>query len=291
MAGTLDGAFTALVFITVALTSVAIGLVTRLDVIRAAVRRVSFWVVIIANLAVVPLLGYVVARSMPLTPGVESGVVLCAICAAGPLGLKASQISRSDLAWTLSLTVVLQILNVLTLPMWSPVLLDRSLTVQPGDLFGVLAIAILLPALVGGWSGRRGPRAAERRSRKLTTVSNVTLVMAVIVGVAANAPELASSVSSWVLLTAIVVILAAGLVGWWPPEAASRRRASALVTLNRATSVALLVVGRAFPENAEVFTAAVVFGLVQTAAAVALSLYWRLSLGRSTRFVEAGVTR
>jgi hypothetical protein len=45
-------------------------------------------------------------------------------------------------------------------------------------------------------------------------------------------------------------------------------------TANRATSVALLVIGRVYADEPAVFTAAVLYGLVQTFLGLGLAAYW-----------------
>jgi len=64
------------------------------------------------------------------------------------------------------------------------------------------------------------------------------------------------------------------VIGVALPSPTEVRRASTLVTLNRATSVALLVVAQSFPDRGEVLTTAIVFGLVQTIFALGVALAW-----------------
>jgi bile acid:Na+ symporter, BASS family len=292
MVGFLSSVFSPLVFITVALTALGIGLVTSASMLRAAVRRPAFAIIVIANVAIVPLVGYLIASALPLSPDTETGVILCAICAAGPLGLKASQISRSDMAWSLSLTVTLLVLNVIALPVWSRLLLDRSVTLRPGDLFAVLAVAIVGPMWAGGILGRLRPQSAERWAGRLYVISNVTLGLAVVIGVAANSSQLLGSVSSLALVAVVLIVAVSSMIGWAVRDDLSRRRASTFATMNRATSVALLVVGRAFPDQAEVFIAVVVYGVAQTLIAVGLSLNWgrRAVLAGSGAAAQPGLT-
>lgn len=270
-----DVVFPVLVFITVALTAVAIGLVTSVDLIRQSLQRRSYLIVVFLNIVIVPPVAYLVTSSFPLDSSLETAVVLCAICAGGPLGIKVSQLANGDMSWTLSLVVVLLLMNVITLPLWTSVLFDQSLTLGPTDLMGSLVVAIVIPVLVGSWLRRRSPEASERRYEKVTNASNIFLVLAVAVGVAANMQGLIESVASWMMLTSAVVIVIAGTIGWIPRETLPWRSPAALITLNRATSVGLLVASRAFADNAELITGVIVFGTVQTALAVGWSLYLR----------------
>lgn len=274
MAEFLDVSFRVLVFITVVLTAVAIGLVTSVEQIRSALRRRTFLAVVMINIVVVPFVGYLLAQSFPLETSLETAIVLAAICAGGPLGLKVSQLAKGDMSWTLSLVVVLLLLNIVTLPLWTSVLLEEPLSLGPVDLMGSLVVAIALPVLIGAWLKRRNPASSRRWYETATKASNVLLVVVVAVAVAANFQALVDAVASSMLLASTVVLAFAGLMGWMMRGELSRRRPAALITLNRASSVALLVASRAFPDNGEIFTAVVVFGAVQTAIAVGLSAYW-----------------
>ena len=281
MTGSLNDLFALLIFVTVALTALSIGLVTSVALVRSALRRRRVAVIVLINCVFVPLAGYLLATALPLSRDAGTGVLICAICAGGPLGLKATQIARGDLTWSLSLTVLLLILNVVTLPLWSALLVDGPVTMRLGDLVGVLGAAILVPVVIGMATRSRVPD-ADSWFRILTLASNGCMVLAIAVGLTANTGGLVESLSSSLLLGVLAVVVIAGGVAWLVGDEMGRRQASTLGTLNRATSVALLIVGRAFPDQVEIFTAAVVFGLVQTVIAIGLALYWGVTRSRST---------
>lgn len=281
MTESLSGLFAGLIFVTVAMTAFSIGLLTTWNALRATVRRRVFLFVLLVNVFAIPLFGWLVVTALDLGTDMATGVLLCAICAAGPVALKASQIARNDLDWALSLTVILLAVNVVSLPLWSAATIDRALVLRPSDLVGVLLLAILVPVVVGVLVGRRSSD-PQRASRVATGASNITLVTAIGVGIVGSFDDLIASFTSPVLAVSTVIIIAAGFAGWSVPDSPARRRASSLATLNRATSVALLVVGRVFPEQTEIFTTVVVFGLVQTVVALGVSGYWRwIALPRS----------
>jgi bile acid:Na+ symporter, BASS family len=280
MAESLNGIFALLIFVTVAVTALSIGLVTNSQLLRSALRRRGVLIVVLLNCVFVPLVGYLLTAALPLSDGATTGVLICAICAGGPLGLKATQIARGDLTWSLSLTVVLLILNVVALPLWSALLIDGPVTLRMGDLVGVLGAAILVP-VAAGMALRPRVRDVNGWFRYLTIASNGCMALAVAVGLAANAGGLVDSLSSSLLLAVLAVVVIAGGTAWIIRDEKGRRQASTLGTLNRATSVALLIVGRVFPDQTELFTAAVLFGLIQTVLAIGLALYWGVSRTKS----------
>jgi BASS family bile acid:Na+ symporter len=281
MAESLNGTFALLIFVTVALTALSIGLVSSVELLGSALRRRGVAVVVLLNCVAVPLLAYLLTLALSLTPGAKTGILICAICAGGPLGLKATQVARGDLTWSLSMTVVLLVLNVVTLPLWSSLLIDGPVTLRMGDLLGVLGAAILVPVAVGMVLRPRVPD-IDRWFGFLSKASNALLVLAVTLGVAANAGGLVDSLSSSLLLAVVAVVVVAGGVEWLVPDEMGRRRASTLGTLNRATSVALLIVGRVFLDQTEIFTTVVLFGLIQTVIAIGLALYWGVAQSTST---------
>jgi predicted Na+-dependent transporter len=197
------------------------------------------------------------------------------ICSGGPLALKASQIARADLGWSLSLTSVLLGLNVITVPVWSGLLLGRSLSVSPGSLVALLGVTIIAPYVIGTTLRALAPSIARVWWPRIAWTSNVILILAIVSGLAAHGVDLISTGIPLVLVTALAMVLAAGLLARAAPEDTRRRRATILGGINRATSIGLLVADRAFPGQPEVLIAAIAFGLVQTSVALGLAFYWR----------------
>jgi bile acid:Na+ symporter, BASS family len=288
MTESLNGLFALLIFVTVALTALSIGLVTSVDLVKSALKRRQVATIVLINCVFVPLTGYLLATALPVSPEAGTGVLICAICAGGPLGLKATQIAGGDITWSLSLTVMLLILNVVTLPLWSALLIEGPVTLRFGDLLGVLGAAIVVPVVIG-MAARSRVSDTDRWFRTLTLASNVFMVLGIAVGVIANAGGLVASLSSSLLLVVLAVVVIAGLAAWLIGDERGRRQASALGTLNRATSVALLIVGRAFADQVEIFTAAVIFGLIQTVIAVGLAVFWGAASSRSTAPAPAAI--
>jgi BASS family bile acid:Na+ symporter len=269
--------FELLVAVTVLATTTLIGIGTTSDAIRRAARR--RWVLastVALNVVIIPVAAFLFVNALGLPEGHSTGVLLCAMCAAGPLGLKAAQIARGDLAWAVSVTVILTLLNVGTLPLWSGLLLPLSVAPPPAQTLGVLVVLILLPVVVGSTMRHRSPGRAVRLMPRLEVFSNVTLALAVAVGLATYSEELWSTATSQTPLV-VVVLLAVGLVAGLliPGSPGEVRRVSALVTMNRSTGVALLIVSRAFAGHGGVFSAVITYAVLQTAAALTVALIWR----------------
>jgi BASS family bile acid:Na+ symporter len=273
--------FDGLIALTVAMTALAIGTEMSRAVLGEAVRRRALPIVLVANLAAVPIVGLAAVELFGLDGVARTGVLLCAACAGGPLGLKASQIARGDLSWALSLTVILMLSNVVTLPLWSALFFEETIAMRPLELLGGLLVVVLVPVLVGAAVRRRDPARAANMTPWLTTASNITLTAAVALGVFSHADELVATLTSSTAVAALIVMASSAGMAWLIPGSVPVRRVTVLVTLNRATSAALLVVARGFADQPEVLSVVIAFGALQTLAAIGLAL----ALGRSQRVV------
>ncbi len=281
----LTGLFNLLIVVTVVLTALSLGLGSTMRAIQTAMRSRGVIAAVVVNVVAMPLIAYVVARFMPLQPQEEQAIILCAACAGGPLALKASQISRADLSWAFSLIVILILLNLVTLPLWSTALTSESLAVKAGPLFVVLVLPILLPVLAGVLIGSRLADPAPW-IRWTALISNIGLVAAIVVGIVNYADTLAGLVFTWLIATALGVIVIGAVIGYLIGDQPERKQATSLVTLNRATSVALLAIGQRFPDNEVLVSGAIVFGLVQSVVVLGLATYWNRS--RSPSRLMAG---
>lgn len=278
MPDVLDVAFDVLIAVTVVVTAGTIGMETGPEYVRVALRRRRALASAgIVNAVALPLVAFMIVNALPMSDGAATGVLLCAICAAGPLGLKAAQIARGDLGWTVSLILILTVLNAVTLPLWTAVLLPESVAARPSELLGAMVVFVVLPLVLGALFGRRRPQAAAGLVPRLEVLSNITLVLAISIAIVGYSDDLWAAAASWAPAATVLVLAVApgaGLLDRGQPDAV--RRVTTLVTMNRATGIALLVGSRAFADQAGVFSAVITYGLMQTAAVVAVALVWRL---------------
>ena len=270
-------AFELLVAITVLVTALTIGLDTTAAEFGSVVRgRRAVITMLGVNGVVVPVAAFALVNALPVRGADETGVLLCAMCASGPLGLKASQIARGDLAWAISITTILTFLNVAFLPLWTSLLLPDSVTARPVDLLGAMVAIILLPLVAGIWYRRRSPEHARDVAPKLEALSSVTLALAVAVGLVLHHGHVWSVATSWTAVVVVTLIALAGPAGYLavgpPPRL---RRVSTLVTINRGTGIALLVASSTFAGQGHVLRTVIAFGIMQTVIVLTMALVWR----------------
>lgn len=107
-------------------------------------------------------------------------------------------------------------------------------------------------------------------------LANVTLVLAIVTGLVVHAAARGRSSHLWMPAAALLLLATAGVAGATasdgPPAV---RRVSSLISMNRATSIALLAVGGSFAGQPAPFNAVVTFGILQTVTAMGIAVLWR----------------
>jgi BASS family bile acid:Na+ symporter len=266
-------AFTVAVAIAIALTVLSMGMVLRVEQLAATLRRASLLgTVCLANLVVVPGLAWLVAAALPLEPEHQVGVVLVAVGAGGAAGLKAVQLSRrGDEALAIGLVVLLELLNLISVPLWAGRLVEGG-TIRPADVLTNLVGLVLLPLGLGLFVGSKMPRLAGFVVPWAIRLATVFLVVALVAGVA-SARQVASLVTSWVPVAALATCLVALAIGYavsWRDRQA--RVTASIVTGTRFSALGLLVVATALPDDPGYQSAAVLAALVNLVVSITVAL-------------------
>jgi BASS family bile acid:Na+ symporter len=266
--------FTGGLAVAIVTTVLSLGLTFPLARLVAPLRRVRLVAaVVVLNTLLLPALAWAVATTAPIGPGYAAGLALAAIGSAGAAGLKAAQLSqRADLPLAVSLVVLLQVANLVAVPLWAAAVvagasLDRLRIVQS------LLLLVLLPLVAGAVVRARSDGLAARLRPALVRVANVALVVAVVTGIAANRDLLLSVIGSWVLPAALgIAVLGLGLgllvgIGDGPT-----RITISLISGTRFSALGLIIVATEFPGRDEVLAPALMFTLVDFVVMIAVAV-------------------
>jgi BASS family bile acid:Na+ symporter len=130
-----------------------------------------------AMYVVVPLVILLLAKVLPMTPGVRTAVLVLAVSAGAPLlPKKLMKLGREG--YVFSLVVTSSIVAIVAVPLWVELIaaaFGRDARVDPLRLAALIAKAFLGPLLLGMGARRLlGPR-AERLSERLLALAGVVL--------------------------------------------------------------------------------------------------------------------
>jgi predicted Na+-dependent transporter len=192
-------------------------------------------------------------------------VAIVAVGAAGPVGLKSCELAkRADLAMAVSFTIVLQLANIVAVPLWAKAIVTGA-TVNPWSILTDLLILVLAPLVVGLILRSRYPEHRDGWKAGLDKTSNIALYVLIAFGLAANWKAVVTSLGSWVLLAAVVIVLVYVVLGW----AVAFRNQQAAITISmisamRFTPIGLVVISTVLHNQGAYLTPALLFSLVAT---------------------------
>ena len=249
------------------LTLVAsLGMTFSVKQILEPLRRV--WLLlgaVVVNLGLAPLVAIGVCHLFPLTSQARVGVAVVAVGAAGPVGLKSCELAkRTDLAMAVSFTIVLQLLNIVAVPLWAKAIVTGA-KVNPWSILTDLLILVLAPLVVGLILRSRYPGHRDGWKAGLDMTSNIALYVLIAFGLAATWKAVVTSLGSWVILASVVIIIVYIVLGW---AVAFRNQPAAItismITAMRFTPIGLVVISTVLHNQGAYLTPALLFALVGT---------------------------
>ena len=276
----LDLAYMVTLWVTLWATAVGSGLSHRpSEVLRAASNRRRFASIVVLNAVAIPLVVVALTRALAVPDGYAAGLIIVGAASAGSLGLTGVRIARADLPLAIGLIVVLEVGNVLTIPVWSTILLSGAVQPRPSDILATLILGVLLPLGVGQGIRVLRPARAQGWARGLALVSTVGFfgVVGLILW-----RDMADVINAWdhlVPVVAVATVVVALFTGWavGGPTRESRLSAS-LVTSVRSNTPALAVASATYGATSDAASAIVVFALTS----LTISGFLAIWLGRTT---------
>ena len=170
--------------------SLGIGLTTA-DFARVLGRPKAFAIGAFCQVVLVPLAAYAIARAFGLEAELAVGLMLLALCPGGVTSNMISKLARGDVALSVSLTAVVSLLSILTVPLlaaWVVVhfLGEEGPQVSVASLAFAMFLITTLPVLIGLAIRHYAPAFAIRVEPVLSVLATVLFVIIVIAALAGN---------------------------------------------------------------------------------------------------------
>ncbi|MEO8518017.1 MAG: bile acid:sodium symporter [Dermatophilaceae bacterium] len=282
----LTALFNAGIAISVGATVLSLGMTFTLGQLVAPLRRVGLVIaMVVLNAAVIPAVAWGIAKASPMDSASVPGLVLATLGAGSAGSLKAAQLAkRADLALAVSVAVLLQLVNIVAVPLWAGKVVTGA-SISAWDIVKSLLALVLLPLVVGLFVRARYADHAQAWEPGLVKAANLALVIAMATGIAANWSTIASMFGSWVIVTAIVIIIVAGVLGLLlGGRSVETRTTTGLVSTFRFGSLGLIIIGTQLDGNPTYLGPAIVFALVDfiLPLAVAVEIGHRTSSSATT---------
>jgi predicted Na+-dependent transporter len=248
-------------------TMLSIGLaVTGPEILGTMRDRRLMARLLLANFCLVPLLGYLLILTFPLSSGTKLALAMLALA---PGGLRAIQFTdkvKGNLVFAAAAFFVLSLLSIVFTPLLVKVLLPAEIGVDlPVQKIVLFVLLYLLIPLAGGFIiHARSARGATALGRLTLVVSNTSFVATVLVTGAMN-QEAIRSLGGHAILALLLLVLGSMVIGWWlgGPERRNRR-VMAIATSMRNAGLCLLITLRAFPGSGADVAVIAFMGLMVT---------------------------
>jgi BASS family bile acid:Na+ symporter len=276
--------FNAGIAISIGATVMSLGMSFSVQQLIAPLRRVVLVLaIIVLNALVIPSAAWGIAKATPMANQYVAGLVLATIGMGSAGALKGAQLAkRADLPLAVSLVVVLQIVDIVAVPLWAGHVVSGA-SISAWDIVKDLLLLVLAPLAVGLMLKARYPVNATGWQPDLVKASNLALVVALTTGIAANWHTIVTMFGSWVILTAIIItVIALGLgalLGGTSPET---RATTTLVSGMRFASLGLIIIGTQLNGAANYIGPAITFALVS----LILPMLLAVEIGRKEKTAE-----
>lgn len=132
---------------------------------------------LIAQLIILPIVGFILAQIFPLTPELAVGVVILAACPGGPTSNVISYLVRGNVALSITLTAISSIITIFTIPlvinlgMQTFMATDTALQLPLLKTIIQIAVITFLPICLGMLVNHYNPRLAARIEKIVKWVS------------------------------------------------------------------------------------------------------------------------
>ncbi|MCE8007846.1 bile acid:sodium symporter family protein [Aestuariivita sp.] len=209
----------------VIMLSLGVGL-SFADFGRVARRPKAFAIGAISQVILLPVAAYGIVIAFGLPPEIAVGFMLLSFCPGGVTSNMITKLSKGDVALSVSLTAVISLLSILTVPVlaaWAVVhfMGDAAPEVSVASLAMAMFLITTLPVLTGVLIRHFATGFADRIEPLLSTLATVLFIVIVLAALAANwdifvanLPTLGPaliSMNAALMLIGLALALAAGL--------------------------------------------------------------------------------
>ena len=219
----MESNFLTAVFLPLALFVVMLGMglgLTWADFKRIAIAPKSVIVGLLAQLVMLPLVGFLLASIFPLSPALAVGVMVLAACPGGPTSNLVTYLAMGDVALSITLTAISSLITVFTIPLVvnfatrSFIGENVSLQLPFGETVVQIAVITLIPVASGMAIHRYAPQFAakvEKGVKWLSLFFLALIIFGLLLKERANVPTFFLQVG-WVTLTLNIVTMGLGYV-------------------------------------------------------------------------------
>jgi len=283
------------VMVLIVSTMFAAGLSTTVGALWQTFRNIKLiFLVLVANLVLVPLIGWGTAEALSLAEPAFAAFVLVACSPGGPFAAKLAIMQRGDITAGASLQVLLAAIGSLTFAPTANLIFSAAkgggggLSLPVGKLVLTVAVLQLLPFAVGLALNKWAAETASQWRASSLQISNLTLLAALALSLLGSWQQIIALIGSLTLLAALIFNVVSFGVGTLVASGSRVTRTTVgLLAPVRNAGPVFAAVAIAFNNDPEILAA--LTGILLLGLAVCLLLASYLARHRSA--AEAGAAQ
>lgn len=146
----------------------------------------AIFIGLVCQILVLPIIGYLIATGMDLSPTTAIGVMLLAACPGGPTSNMLTYLAKGDLALSVSLTAVASILTIFTIPLIVGFAIEtflnenQSMAVDAATMIQQLFVIVIIPVSIGMLVRAKFQNFAARMERPVKIASAIIFILVVV---------------------------------------------------------------------------------------------------------------
>jgi bile acid:Na+ symporter, BASS family len=135
------------------------------------------------QIVLLPLIGVLVTRIVPMQPEIAVGLIVMAICPGGPSSNLITYLARGDVALSVTLTALSSVITVFTIPIFTNLALQHflgegaAISLPIGQTMVQIFLITLLPTAIGMGIRQRFPKTAHRLEKPMGRLAVIMLVL------------------------------------------------------------------------------------------------------------------
>lgn len=139
-----------------------------------------------SQIIILPILGYLIATTLNLSPTTAIGVMLLAACPGGPTSNLLTHLAKGDLALSVSLTAVASLLTIITIPFIMQFAMTefssqgQEVSVDAFTMIKQLLVIVLIPVSIGMWVKAKFSAFAGKMEKPVKIASAIIFILVVI---------------------------------------------------------------------------------------------------------------
>jgi predicted Na+-dependent transporter len=168
---------------------------------------------LVANFVLVPILALVIARIVPLSEGLQVGLILVGFAAGAPFLPKLVQVARGDMAFTAGLMVLLMVATIAYLPIVLPLVLT-GVQVNPWEIARSLILLMLIPLAIALFIRARYEEVATGLIHTMSMAANLSLAAMFIGYFVGYWDQTFGVLGTGGILVAVLLVVGAVVIGY-----------------------------------------------------------------------------